>query len=86
MTHAMGFVTHTQNSDVCLISRIMSQDKDTCRQLLHLPICFIPLYSYLIRFESIHSQCPLSVESLVQCSLMGVMSEDLGHWSTFHTA
>ena len=43
-------------------------------------------YTYLMRFERIHSQCSLSVASLVQCSLTGVMSEDLGQRSTFHTA
>lgn len=35
---------------------------------------------------SIHSICPYSVASDVQCSLMGVISASLGHVSVFHTA
>lgn len=86
-------MTHTQDSGVCHRILTYALYQESChRTKTHVAnsfifsICSIPPYSYLIRFERIHSQCPLSVASLVQCSLMGVMSEDLGHWSTFHTA
>lgn len=38
------------------------------------------------RFSRIQSQCAFSVASLVQCSLIGVMSDCLGHVRRFHAA
>lgn len=35
---------------------------------------------------SIHSICPYSVASDVQCSFIGVTRASLGHFSVFHTA
>ena len=39
-----------------------------------------------LRCFFIHSRCPRSVRSLVQCSLMGVMSASFSQVRVFHTA
>lgn len=56
--------------------------KDKNRILGHVPPLFI---NYLICFI-IHSYCPYSVASLVQCSLIGVISGSFSHFNVFQTA
>ena len=46
-------------------------------------VCF---QGFFRRWRLIHSNCPYSVASDVQCSFIGVISDSFGHESTFHTA
>lgn len=41
---------------------------------------------FFLRWRLIHSNCPYSVASDVQCSFMGVISDSFGQVRTFHTA